>query len=177
MRRPIAPVLLGIALGLLAPGRALPCSCLPTPTVAEELEHADAVFSGEITKLEVLPTWWDLADEPPPPELVEKGAGEKPQRTVRATFAVGKVWKGASEATAVVHTTIDCCTCGRSFGIGRAYLVYAYRDKEGRLSTNACMRGGPLDQKPEDLSELGAPSTDYDSPRREKLKRRALGKE
>jgi len=174
-----AGIAFGFALMLLAPERGFACSCSPTPTVAEELERADAVFSGEVTKLEVLPSWWQLADEEPPPELLEPAPGpaDRPIRTLRVTFAVVKVWKGPSDPTIVIHSSVECCLCGRSFDAGRAYLVYAFREKDGRFSTNACVRGGPQDQKPDDLAQLGAPSTDYDSPRREKLKRRALGED
>lgn len=182
MRRSIlttgAPGVLGTALALLLlPGSARACSCAPAPTVAEELEQSDAVFTGEVTKLEVLPSWWELADEAPPAELLEAGPGDRPMRTLRATFAVGRVWKGSSDPTEVIHSSVECCVCGRSFDIGARYLVYAVRGKDGRLTTNACMRGGPVDDRGEDVAQLGAPSADFDSPRRERLKRRALGKE
>jgi hypothetical protein len=168
----------GLAFALLLPDRGFACSCAPTPTVAEELEQADAVFSGEVTKLEVLPSWWEVADETPAPELLYADPGQKPTRLLRATIAVSRVWKGPAQRSLTVQTFADCCFCGTTWDISRAYLVYAFRSKSsGSLFTSVCARGGLIDASAEDLAQLGPPATDYDSPRREKLKRRALGKE
>jgi len=141
---------------------ARPCSCVDySPPIAESVKRADVVFAGEVTKLEVLPSWWaDTGDRDA--GLLESDPGEPPIRVARVTFAVGKVWKGVREATLVVRTFFDCCICGSRFDIGEAYVVYGYRSPSGdQLWTNICTRTKELRLAAEDLDGLGPPIVDF----------------
>ena len=152
---------------------AFPCSCADTQSVADALKTADVVFTGEVTKLEVLPSWWQDVDGRPDPELLESDPGEDPIRVVKVTFAVGKSWKGVSEPVAVIRTFFECCVCGSAFGVGQAYLVYGYRvpSTGGSLWTNICTRTKELRLASEDLDGLGAPLVDFEARGRKSAKK------
>jgi len=156
----------GLTAVLLAPAAARPCSCGPTPAVAEELETADVVFAAEVTKLEMLPTWWATSGKKVDDGLLERNPGEPPFRVLKATFAVGKAWKGVTEPEVVVFTPADCCLCGTTFAIGQSYVVYAYRAKRDvKLWTSVCSRTRDLADAAEDLRLLGPPSLDLEAQR------------
>jgi len=144
---------------------ARPCSCIDySPPIAESLRQADVVFSGEVTKLEVLPSWWADTDERADAELLESASGEQPIRVVKVTFAVAKVWKGVSQATVVIRTFFECCVCGSTFAVGQAYIVYGYRSHSGdKLWTNICTRTKELRLAAEDLDGLGPPVVDFEA--------------
>ena len=46
--------------------------------------------------------------------------------------------------------------CGYSFQSGVDYIIYAYKNSEGRLETGICSRTRPLTQAAEDLAYLRA---------------------
>jgi hypothetical protein len=155
------------ASGLVAlPREAFACSCGPIPGVAEELEAADAVFSAEAVKLEVLPSWWSTSDTKPEADLLDQDPGEPATRVLRATFAVIRAWKGVDTPTVVIRTAADCCLCGTTFSIGQRYLVYAYRSKRGgQLWANVCSRTRGLDDAADDVKSLGTPVKDFEKAR------------
>ena len=154
---------------LLLPGSASPCSCAPKQGVSDELKLADAVFSAEVTKLEVLPSWWAEMGTQTNSELLEADPGETPIRVLKVTFTVMKAWKGVSEPVVVVRTIADCCICGSTFAIGLGYLVYAFRLRgDGTLWTNICSRTTNLDKAVEDLKELGPAAIDHEKRRADK---------
>ena len=154
---------------LLLPQPAFSCSCAPIDSVAEELEAADAVFSAQVTKLEVLPSWWAESDAKVDSELLEETPDEKPIRVLKATFAVMKAWKGITEPVVVIRTFADCCFCGTTFAIGQRYLVYAFRGQpDQELWTSVCSRTETLDKAVQDLEELGAPTLDCEKHRVDK---------
>jgi hypothetical protein len=109
---------------------AVACSCLQPGPPALELSRADAVFSGTVTDI--------------------SPSGEY-QKTV--TFDVDKTWKGINNATIIVSTSADGASCGNSYEVGQAWLVYAYG--KGNLSTNLCSRTTPITRAQEDLKVLG----------------------
>lgn len=117
---------------------ALACSCAqPGPSPEQELAAADAVFAGEVV------------------DLVEVGDGP-PGPWVHARMEVSQVWAGEVHEVVEVRTHAHGATCGHRFEEGRGELVYASVDDEGRFTTGACDRTGPLDRADEDLAALGA---------------------
>ncbi len=151
-----------LAVAFLAPAAVFGCSCGPNGSVADERAAADAVFSGEVTKLEVLPSWWRRLSEPADADLIDAGA-PVPSRILKATFAVSKVWKGGDERTRTIRTAFDCCLCGMKLDVGGAYLIFAYRgSKDGGLWATTCSRSAPLDAAKEDLEKLGRPAADLE---------------
>lgn len=116
----------------------LACTCAPSRGPAEDLKLAAAVFSGKVVEVRKHRQSADIF------------AG------VEAVFRVERVWKGVEGATVGVFTASHSATCGYGFRRGRTYLVYAYKDVEGRLSTGICSRTRRLKDAGEDLKELGA---------------------
>jgi hypothetical protein len=136
-----APLLIAaVVLPLLAAAPAAhACTCAPPSDPRTELEHADAVFSGRVVE-------------------VEPGEQEHGFRRLAVRFALDAVWKGlpaGEEAT--VRTAEHSAACGYSFEPGETYLVYAYDDDAGELTTGLCTRNAPLSRAAEDLAALGEP--------------------
>lgn len=118
---------------LSAPRPAAACSCAPPPPPKEAMEKAKAVFAGKVTG------------------VVDRDG----RKTV--TLDVSRSWKGAGVKKVVVTTASSGAACGYGFSTkGDAeYLVYAFDDGAGGLSTNICTRTKPLAGAEEDLKELG----------------------
>jgi hypothetical protein len=120
--------------------QAFACDC-DVPTVKESLEHATAIFTGKVIKVE-------------PVEPVEKN------HTVRVTIEVDSVWKGEPRGTIHVFTPEDGGACGYGFEPGQTYLVYAKREADAAdtLTTDICTRTRKLSEAGADLKELGDPA-------------------
>ena len=134
--RALLPLLVAAVLALGLAGDAAACSCMEPGPPAQELENADAVFSGKVVKVE------------PFTEGFQK---------LRVTFELDRVWKGLAEGDRVTLTTAaDSATCGYPFEKGKSYLVYAYGE-EGELTGTLCSRTALLKEAKEDLEALGEP--------------------
>lgn len=116
----------------------LACTCAPAKSAAQELERSTAVFSGKVL------------------EIKRHKQAEDIFAQVEVVFRVEKVWKGVERRTVSVFTSSWSAACGYGFKGGRTYLVYAYGNAEGRLSTSICSRTRRLKNAREDLGELGA---------------------
>ena len=116
---------------------AVACSCIMPGTVAEEVERADAVFTGTVIAVDT-PIY---------------GAYVFPD--VEVTFTVQKYWKGVLSEPLVIHTGQGGGDCGFGFEEGESYLVYAYADDTGDLHANICSRTAVLSDAEEDLAMLG----------------------
>lgn len=121
--------------------------CQGPRSVSEELQRADAVFSGKV-----------IAEEY---QLIETGedAGAK---ALVIKLRVDRWWKGADTEEVYLYTTFRKLPNGNStefaedfrFRQGERYLVYAF-EFEGKLQTNQCHRTSVLSKAEEDLRELG----------------------
>ena len=131
---------MGVLLGLSLTGMA--CSCAPPLEIGEALEDAQAVFSGRVVGLRLVP----LEEEDP---TLPAGIEE-----LEVSFAVQTVWKGETVETLVVRTGFTCCVCGYPFVIGAGYVVYACDSIDGGLSTSFCTRTHLLDSQTNDVSVL-----------------------
>ena len=135
----LAVLLTGLFLFLL-PGRSYACSCLPLGSPTEELEESAAVFMGKVTSITIL-----------------EGTG--PYDTAMNEFAVTTVWKGPLAETRFIRTE-PRGMCGRTFGEGEEYVVYA------ATSDHKCSRTRMLSAASSDHVELGKghapiPGTSY----------------
>ena len=115
----------------------LACTCVPSKGPGEDLKLATAVFSGKVI------------------EIRRHKVGDVFARA-EAVLRVERVWKGGEATTVSVFTASHSATCGYGFKEGRTYLVYAYKDAEGRLSTGICSRTRRLKDAGEDIKVLGA---------------------
>jgi hypothetical protein len=126
---------LGVSL-VLGGGRALACSCAPSPAPTEALAGAHAVFLGKVLR-------------------VQGQTDPLAQGGVRATFQVERRWKGVKTRRVNVHTWSNSAMCGYGFQKGETYLVYAHKAQDGKLQTSICSRTRREDQAKEDLDALG----------------------
>lgn len=129
---------------------AFACSCVELGTPLEQLEWANAVFTGKVVDIDI------------PRGIVISSADP-----VKVTFEVSKIWKGTDDKTLVVTTAREGASCGYSFERGESYLVYAYLDQPGNvLQATSCSRTALLSDAEEDLAKLGksfAPTTTISS--------------
>ncbi|HEX2254068.1 MAG TPA: hypothetical protein VHQ65_12430 [Thermoanaerobaculia bacterium] len=134
--RALRPLLVAAVLAGGLAGDAAACSCMEPGPPAQELENADAVFTGRVVALEPFTEGF---------------------RKVRVTFDLIDVWKGLAEGDRVTLTTAaDTATCGYPFEEGGSYLVYAYGEEDA-LTATLCSRTRPLRQAEEDREALGEP--------------------
>ncbi|HWB97257.1 MAG TPA: hypothetical protein VG672_11155 [Bryobacteraceae bacterium] len=79
-----------------------------------------------------------------------------PMRVVR--FQVGEALSGVAPGQKEIEvlTGMGSTDCGYPFQTGSSYVVYAYKNAEGRLATSSCARTRPLAQAHEDMEYLHA---------------------
>jgi hypothetical protein len=156
-------------IALLAP-RLDACSCSTPGTPCHAAGIAAAAFTGT-----VLDTTW----HPMQPFAVnnEPAAGRRrlsatpdPTRPIpRALYVVRIQVAEVLSGIAPGQKEIEVVTgggggdCGYPFQVGMDYVVYAFKNAEGRLETTICSRTQPLAQAAEDLryfrAMAGAPAT------------------
>lgn len=125
--------MLALALLLLLPRAASACSCIGDVPLCQSFWQADAVFSGEVLSFE---------------KINQK---ELFSRRV-ARIKVERAWRGTAEGTIEVLTGAGGGDCGFTFSRGKQYLVYAYRAKNGALTTNVCSPTKLLSRAAADLA-------------------------
>lgn len=139
--RPSLRTLLGlVAACCVSAASANACSCEES-TVEELYGYADAVFSGEVTAVEV-------TDQ----ECEERG--------VAMTVEVMDCWKGDLDDVEIVYTVFDEACCGIPLSPGE-YLFFAYEYSSGEwagdLYTNLCSGTRSLAGADAELEYLGEP--------------------
>lgn len=118
------------------------CTCAPPGPPVEEMERADAVFSGKVESLEPAPL---PGDDPKWPARL------------KVTLRLLSVWKGVPEGERVtVFTASQSAACGFGFRSGKKYLVYAY-ESDGELTATLCSRTVLLKRAEADRQGLGTP--------------------
>jgi hypothetical protein len=124
---------IGVAVFLYAASAAYACSCGEL-TLPKEVAQTDAIFTGRVTKLEVV--------------KVTDGVS-----TIEATVIPDRVFKGDVPKTVVFTTSDGCCYCAPSFAIAAKYVFFAYVSK-GELVTSTCTRTKLLSEAKEELEYL-----------------------
>ena len=115
------------------------CSCVADIPLCESFFAADAVFEGEVTAIEALPT----------AKRMDMLASRRVQ------FTVTRVWRGEPGSSVTLMTGSGGGDCGYNFRPGRKYLVFA-AEHEGRLTTNICSPTKALDRAAQDLDYLAS---------------------
>lgn len=142
--------LLSLSIG---PSTSYACDCVKPPSVEDELERSQAVFSGKVLEVNEM----------------NKGYMKK-----KVLLEVAETWKGLSESQVIITTGSGGGDCGYEFQVGEEYLVYAqhssmYGDQEELVSI-ICDRTTELSTASEDLAVLGegkAPTKQVDLTRKE----------
>jgi hypothetical protein len=136
--------LLLLVLATLAPrASAWACSCAPSGPPCQNTFQVDAIFSGVVQNITVIPE-----DGPP----LRPGAARLP-RAFRVEFDVIDTFRGIEGKTASVLTSGSGPACGYGFTQGERYLVYASKGTAG-LVTGICSRTRKLSEAREDLEFL-----------------------
>lgn len=115
------------------------CSCAELPSVEEELERSQAVFSGKVLD-------------------VKEKQSLKGYITISVLFEVTNTWKGVKQSQIIITTGQGGGDCGFDFKEGQEYLVYANESTmygEESLVSIICDRTNKLSVLQEDLKILG----------------------
>lgn len=126
------------AMFMLNPSTGYACSCAGEPTVEDELERSDAVFTGKVIEIQE-----------------KKQLNGLTKKYV--LFEVKKTWKGISQSQVILTTGMGGGDCGYEFEEGKEYLVYATKSSfnDHELSTDICHRTRERISAQEDLALLG----------------------
>lgn len=115
------------------------CSCAELPSVEEEFERSQAVFSGKVVD-------------------VREKRSLKGELTKSVLFEVTNTWRGVKQSQIIITTGQGGGSCGFHFNEGQEYLVYAYESTmygAKSLVTTICDRTNELSVLQEDLTILG----------------------
>lgn len=146
------------------------CSCVQLPTrLKTELDVArwyasgsDAIFEGTVERADF--KW--APEKTPVGGLLPTDMDQMPL-LLKITFNVSRTYKGKIERSATVITGVGHGDCGFDFEVGKRYLVYAYRDSSGELSTGICTATALLEESQTNLSYLqGEPIAENSKPSR-----------
>jgi hypothetical protein len=142
---------------IFASAPAFGCSCVPPPPdikTARDVaqwyaNRSDAIFEGTVKRVELK---WALM-EAKVGGLVPADLDED-EPTLHITFDVSHFHKGVAQKEVLVTTGIGGGDCGFDFEIGEQYLVYAFADASGHLSTGICSGTALLEESQSKLSYL-----------------------
>ena len=116
------------------------CSCAELPSVEEEFERSQAVFSGKVVD-------------------VREKRSIKGYQTKSVLFEVTNTWKGVKQSQMIITTGQGGGgDCGFDFKEGQEYLVYANESTlygAQSLASTICDRTNELSVLQEDLKILG----------------------
>ena len=137
---PILSIIFICFLFLLSfPTNASACSCAELPSVEEEFERSQAVFSGRVVD-------------------VREKRSIKGYQTKSVLFEVTNTWKGVKQSQIIITTGQGGGDCGFNFKEGQEYLVYVNKSTMygGKtLVSTICDRTNELSVLQEDLKILG----------------------
>ena len=151
MTRRSSHLLLAVLIGaafMLAGGEPLhACSCMGPNPPCQAVWQAGAVFTGEIVSVTDVDRTFEGQ-----PTVVARGR--------RARVRVLESFRGTQSAEVDVFTGAGGGDCGFGFVQGARYLIYAYQEPNGRLSTGICSRTTLVSKATEDLEYLRGPARD-----------------
>ena len=139
MRMKSEPILASIVLSIPLNALAL-CFEPPRPCSWYASHHGQPTFVGT------------AVSEDSVPDVLELGSHNIQVTVQRVTFNVDETFDGASSSTVTVYgngTTNDF-----HFKVGERYLVYGWRQKDGKIRTAKCTRTAPVSEAAEDLAFL-----------------------
>lgn len=121
------------------------CTCAPAP-LSGHYEKATLVFAGYPTVIRLRESSWQ----------------NRPLQLLVVEFRVEKWWKGGRGKKVIVETGMGGGDCGSDFRVGRRYVIFAHKTRDGWLSTNICsgnMVYGLLDRETAELDQLANPQS------------------
>jgi len=150
----IISILVGLGLG---PEVAFGCSCVPPPPgiknareLAEWRTHGvSTIFEGTVEAAEMKSPLLEASAGDIVPANLDQST---PVMLVR--FSASRWYRGVQHQHLQVETGLGGGDCGFAFEIGKQYLVYAYKDDSGRLSTGICSATASLEESRSNLAYL-----------------------
>jgi len=79
---------------------------------------------------------------------------EEDSPEMQITFDVSRSYRGEQQKNIRIRTCVGGCDCGFDFRAGEQYLVYAFADKSGKLSSGICSGTALLNERKADVSYL-----------------------
>jgi hypothetical protein len=126
--------------GIFPVDKAYACSCASVEP-NEAFEKAEAVFTGKVLNIKQ--------------QRKQEGVvGAIEYRDVNL-FEVQETWKGINQSQVIVYDNGHDVSCGFNFEVGKTYLIYTYKGKDGGLYTGLCSRTEEISKAGEDLNFLG----------------------
>jgi hypothetical protein len=145
---------------------AFACKCVPPPPGmknARELAEwtakgSDAIFEGRVERVELK---WAFM-EAKVGEAIPADVEEDPP-AMQISFDILRSYRGAKQKNIRIRTGVGGGDCGFDFEAGEQYLVYAFADESGQLSTGICSGTALLEQSRANLSYLRGEPIDSES--------------
>jgi hypothetical protein len=159
MRRLFIVTALFLAVPSFACKCAQPSPNLDTPLAVAEwrISQSPVIFEGRAEKIEF--QGWPIKPQP--------GRTVQVKSNIRVTFSGARIYRGDARNEFAVETGLGLGDCGYHFEQGQSYLVYAWIEDSGSLSTGICSGTTPLDYAGAALRLLrGEPPTPRDVVRR-----------
>jgi hypothetical protein len=136
---------------------AFGCSCVQPPpglNTAQQLaewaaKSKEAIFEGKVNSVELR---WKLV-EALPGNLVAADIEQEPPE-MEVSFEVLRSYRGAQDKHVKVRTGLGGGDCGFDFETNKKYLVFAYKDDSGELSTSICSSTALLEESQSNLAYL-----------------------
>ncbi len=128
-------------------GQVHACKCAEPGPPSEELAKFAAVFAGRVVSIQ-------HSYDP-------DTAAPSPQDRTTIGFDVSTVWKGAVHEEMYVTTPPTGGSCGFTFKVGAAYIVYAHdsADADGGYTVSICSRTALLQHAQADVAAFGEGDT------------------
>ena len=112
-------------------------------------QRADEIFEGKVDRADLKSPLLDASVGDIVPANIEQG-----EPVMLVSFTASHFYRGIQQQHVTVQTGLGGGDCGFPFEIGREYLVYAYKDDSGRLTTGICTGTGRLEESAVDLAYL-----------------------
>jgi hypothetical protein len=136
---------------------AVACKCVsPPPDIktARDLaqwtaNRSDAIFEGRVDRVELK---WGLM-EAKVGAVIPTDVEEDPP-VMLVSFDASRSYRGGQQKNIRIRTGVGGGDCGFHFEVGEQYLVYAFADESGQLSTGICSGTALLEESKTDLSYL-----------------------
>jgi hypothetical protein len=154
-------VLIALFLAPLAPVWACSCSPISEPPCQAAWNYA-AVFTGKVIDIaDPAPAQPQTAGPKPVRSFIYNDSPSRPpfpthNRVVRIQIAEVLTGVDPGQKEIEILTGMGGGDCGYAFQSGMDYIVYAYKNSEGRLETGICSRTRPLTQAADDMAYLRA---------------------
>jgi hypothetical protein len=132
------------------------CTCVSSPPgirSARDLAQwtgnkSDAIFEGTVQRIELK---WPLS-EAKAGDLISADIEQDPP-IMQVSFEVVRAYRGRRyQKSILIRTGVGGDDCGFHFEVGEQYLVYAFANESGQLSTGICSGTAMLEESQANLS-------------------------